>query len=164
MTYRDLPTLNAALNALSTILLVVGYLLIKGRRETAHKWTMLGAFGVSIVFLVSYLTYHQLLFANEGRRGVPFTGPQPIRTAYYAMLISHVLLAAAVPVLAVGTIYHGLRDHRAKHRRWARWAFPIWLYVSVTGVLIYVMLYHVYPEPLPTTIMPELREPAASAS
>jgi uncharacterized membrane protein YozB (DUF420 family) len=153
MTYRDLPTLNAALNALSTVLLVVGYLLIKRRRETAHKWTMLGAFGVSVVFLVSYLTYHQLLFLHEGRRGVPFTGPQPVRTLYYAMLLSHVVLAAAVPVLAVGTIYHGLRDQRAKHRRWAWWAFPIWLYVSVTGVVIYVMLYHVYPEPRSISIM-----------
>lgn len=137
MSYRDLPTLNAALNALSTLLLVVGYLLIKGRRETAHKWTMLGAFGVSVIFLVSYLVYHY----TAGH--VSFIGPQPIRTAYYAMLISHVVLAAAVPVLALGTIYHGLRDNRAKHRRWARWAFPIWLYVSVTGVLIYVMLYQI---------------------
>jgi uncharacterized membrane protein YozB (DUF420 family) len=153
MTYRDLPTLNAVLNSLATILLIVGYVLIKQRRETAHKWTMLSAFGVSVVFLVSYLTYHQLLYVNEGIRGVPFTGPQPVRTAYYAMLISHVVLAAAVPVLAVGTIYYGLKDRRAAHRRWAWWAFPIWLYVSVTGVLIYVMLYHVYPASTPNSIM-----------
>jgi len=154
MNYRDLPTLNAALNSLSTILLIVGYVLIKQRRETAHKRTMLAAFGVSVVFLVSYLSYHQLLFLNEGIRGVPFTGPQPVRGAYYAMLISHVLLAMAVPVLAIGTIYTGLRDRRAAHRRWAKWTFPIWLYVSVTGVVIYVMLYHVYPSPLPISIMP----------
>ena len=154
MTYRDMPTLNAALNALATVLLVVGYLLIKQRREAAHKRVMLSAFGVSIVFLLSYLTYHQLLYVNEGRRGVPFTGPEPIRTLYLGMLISHVLLAVAVPVLAIGTIYHGYRDNRPKHRAWARWAFPIWLYVSVTGVVIYVMLYHVYPGPLPSSIMP----------
>jgi uncharacterized membrane protein YozB (DUF420 family) len=154
MSYRDLPTLNAALNALATVLLVVGYVLIKQRRETAHKWTMLAAFGVSVVFLVSYLAYHQLLFQHEGIRGKPFTGPQPIRTLYYGMLISHVLLAAAVPVLAIGTIYYGLRDRRPAHRRWAWWTFPIWLYVSVTGVVIYVLLYHVYPGPLPTSIMP----------
>lgn len=145
MNYRDLPTLNAALNALATVLLIVGYALIKQRRETAHKRTMLAAFGVSVVFLVSYLSYHQLLYMNEGIRGVPFTGPTSIRPAYYALLISHVLLAAAVPVLAIGTIYHGLRDQRAKHRAWARWTFPIWLYVSITGVVIYALLYHVYP-------------------
>lgn len=153
MTYRDLPTLNAALNSLATILLVVGYVLIKQRRETAHKRTMLSAFGVSIVFLVSYLAYHQLLYVHEGIRGVPFAGPQPVRTLYYAMLISHVVLAAAVPLLAVGTIYYGLKDRRETHRKWARWAFPIWLYVSVTGVLIYVMLYHVYPAATPISIM-----------
>jgi uncharacterized membrane protein YozB (DUF420 family) len=148
MTYRDLPTLNAALNSLATVLLIVGYVLIKRRRETAHKWTMLAAFGVSVVFLVSYLVYHY----KAGH--VSFTGPQPIRTAYYAMLISHVVLAAAVPILAIGTIYHGLRDRRATHRRWAWWTFPIWLYVSVTGVVIYVMLYHVYLAPAPISIMP----------
>jgi uncharacterized membrane protein YozB (DUF420 family) len=145
MTYRDLPTLNAALNSLAAVLLVIGYVLIKQKREAAHKWTMFAAFGVSVVFLVSYLTYHQLLYVNEGIRGVPFTGPQPIRSFYYALLISHVLLAAAVPVLAIGTIYHGVKDNRLKHRRWAWRTFPIWLYVSVTGVVIYAMLYHVYP-------------------
>lgn len=148
MTYHDLPTLNAALNALATVLLVVGYLLIKGRRETAHKRVMLSAFGVSIVFLISYLTYHY------AAGHVSFTGPEPIRTLYLGMLISHVLLAISVPVLAIGTIYHGYRDNRPKHRAWARWTFPIWLYVSVTGVVIYVMLYHVYPGPLPSSIMP----------
>jgi uncharacterized membrane protein YozB (DUF420 family) len=144
-TYRDLPTVNAVLNALAGTLLVVGYVLIKRHRETAHKRVMLSAFGVSVVFLGCYLSYHQLLFVNEGVRGRPFLGPEPIRTLYFAMLISHVVLAAAVPVLALITIYHGYRDNRLKHRRIARWTFPIWLYVSVTGVLIYVLLYHVYP-------------------
>lgn len=143
MTYLDLPALNAGLNSLAAILLVVGYLLIKARRETAHKRTMLSAFGVSIVFLVSYLTYHYLLRKYEGVPGRAFLGPEPIRTIYYAMLISHVVLAAAVPVLAGMTIYYGFRDERIKHVRWARRTFPIWLYVSVTGVLIYVMLYQV---------------------
>lgn len=146
-TYRDLPTVNAALNALAGVLLVVGYVLIKQRREAAHKWVMLSAFGVSTIFLVCYLTYHQLLFLNEGIRGRPFLGPQPIYSLYIAMLISHVVLAAAVPVLALLNIYHGFRDNRAKHVRIARWTFPIWLYVSITGVLIYVLLYHVYTPP-----------------
>lgn len=145
-TYRDLPSINAGLNALAGVLLVVGYVLIKQRRETAHKGVMLAAFGVSVVFLVCYLTYHQLLYVNEGIRGRPFRGPQPIYSLYIAMLISHVVLAAAVPVLALITIYHGYRDNRLKHRRIARWTFPIWLYVSITGVLIYVMLYQMnYP-------------------
>ena len=153
MTYRDLPTLNAALNSLAAILLVVGFMLIKARREAAHKWTMLSAFGVSAVFLVSYLTYHTLLRKYEGISGRPFLGPEPIRTIYYGMLLSHVLLAVSVPVLAGLTIYYGYRDQREKHRRWAWRAFPIWLYVSVTGVVIYVMLYHVYPAPLPNPII-----------
>lgn len=144
-TYRDLPAVNAALNALAGVLLVVGYVLIKQRRETAHKRTMLGAFGVSVVFLGCYLTYHYMLHEYEGSAGRKFQGEGLIRPIYFAMLISHVVLAAAVPVLALITIYHGYRDNRAKHRRIAWWTLPIWLYVSVTGVLIYVLLYLVYP-------------------
>ncbi len=145
LSYRDLPTVNAVLNALAAVLLVVGVRLIRRRRETAHKRTMLAAFAVSVVFLVCYLTYHQLLFVNEGKHGKEFAGPAAIRPAYLALLISHVALAAAVPVLALVTIYHGYRDNRAKHVRIARWTYPIWLYVSITGVLIYALLYHVYP-------------------
>ncbi|MBX7168434.1 MAG: DUF420 domain-containing protein [Pirellulales bacterium] len=143
--WRRLPALNAALNATSGVLLVVGLLLIKAGRERAHRNMMLTAFAVSVVFLASYLTYHQMLKNHTGLHGVPFKGPSPVREAYYALLISHVLLAAAVPVLALRTIYLGLKDRRDAHRRWARWTMPIWLYVSVTGVVIYLMLYHVYP-------------------
>lgn len=146
-SYLDLPALNAALNLTATLLLVAGYVLIQRRRETAHRRTMLAAFAVSGVFLVSYLAYHQLLYAHEGIRGRPFPGPEPMRTIYYALLISHVLPAAAVPFLAGMVIYYGYRDQRARHVRWARWTFPIWLYVSVTGVLVYVLLYRVYPPP-----------------
>jgi uncharacterized membrane protein YozB (DUF420 family) len=127
------------LNTLATVLLVVGYRLIKQRREVAHKRVMLSAFGVSMLFLVCYLVYHYM----AGH--VKFTGPQPIAGVYHAILISHVLLAASVPILAGRTIYLGLRDRRLQHRRWAKWTFPIWLYVSITGVVIYVMLYHLYP-------------------
>jgi putative membrane protein len=134
-----LPTVNAALNATATVLLVIGWLLIKQQRETAHKWTMLTAFGVSIAFLICYLIYH----AQVG--SVKFTGPSPVREIYLTMLATHVVLAAMVPVLAGRTIYLGLRDRRAAHNRLAKWTFPIWLYVSVTGVIIYVMLYIVYP-------------------
>jgi len=144
-TYRDLPTVNAALNALAGVMLVVGYVLIKQRRETAHKRVMLGAFGVSVIFLGCYLSYHYLLHRYEGVRGRAFLGEGVVRPIYFTMLISHVVLAAAVPVLALITIYHGYRDNRLKHRRIAWWTLPIWLYVSITGVLIYVLLYHVYP-------------------
>lgn len=134
-----LPSINASLNALATVLLVTGYLLIKQRRETAHKWTMLAALATSAVFLTCYVVYHW----QAGHTS--FSGPPAVRALYLAILASHIILAATVPVLALVTIYHGLRDNRLKHRRIARWTLPIWLYVSVTGVVIYWMLYHLYP-------------------
>jgi uncharacterized membrane protein YozB (DUF420 family) len=120
-------------------LLVAGYVLIKQRREQAHKWTMLACFGVSCLFLGCYLVYH----AQVG--SVQFTHTGPARVVYFAILISHVVLAALVPFLAIATIYLGLRDRRAAHRRLAWWTFPIWLYVSITGVVVYLMLYQLYP-------------------
>ncbi len=135
-TVRDLPTVNALLNATATVLLVWGFVLIKQRRETAHKRAMLATFATSVVFLISYLIYHYQALH------VPFTGPSAVRYVYYAILLPHVLLAAAVPFLALVTIYLGLTNQRLRHRRWARWTFPIWLFVSVTGVIVYVMLYH----------------------
>ena len=137
----DLPAVNALLNATATVLLVAGYALIKRRRETAHRNTMLAAFGVSAAFLACYLTYH----LSPGNAMKKFTGPPPVSYFYYAILITHIFLAAAVPFLAAATIYLGLRDRRVAHRRLAQWTFPIWLYVSVTGVVIYLMLYHLYP-------------------
>ncbi len=136
---RYLPTVNATLNATATVLLVWGYVLIKRRRELAHKRVMLTAFAVSIAFLTCYLIYH----AQVG--SVRFEAPGAVRTVYLAILVTHVVLAAIVPVLAGVTIYLGFRDRRARHRRWAKWTFPIWLYVSITGVVIYLMLYHLYP-------------------
>lgn len=138
---RQLPAVNASLNALATVLLMIGYLLIKARRPVAHERTMLTAFAVSIVFLGCYLVYH----AYAG--SVRFTGTGPARLVYFAILISHIILAAAVPVLASITIYRGLaaqagRGTWDRHKRIARITFPIWVYVSVTGVIIYVMLYH----------------------
>ena len=137
-----LPHVNASLNALSVLLLVVGFVLIKRRQEKAHRWTMLACFGVSVVFLACYLTYH---FFIEGVKGFPNYPPPGIRYFYFGVLISHIILAVAVPPLAITTIYFGLRDRRDKHRRLARWTFPIWLYVSITGVVVYVMLYQLYP-------------------
>lgn len=137
-----LPHVNASLNALAAVLLVIGYVLIKRRQEQAHKWTMLACFGVSVLFLVCYLLYHA---AIGGGKKFPAYPPSAVRYTYYAMLLTHVVLAAAVPFLAVATIYFGLRDRRAAHRRLARWTFPIWLYVSITGVAVYVVLYQIYP-------------------
>jgi uncharacterized membrane protein YozB (DUF420 family) len=134
-----LATVDAALNAVATVLLVTGFVLIKQRRTEAHKWTMLAAFAVSVAFLGCYLTYH---LTHEH---VKFGGSGPIRGLYFSILISHIALAATVPFLAIWTIYLGLKDFRSRHKRWAWWTFPIWLYVSVTGVVVYLMLYHLYP-------------------
>lgn len=133
-----LPTVNAALNATAALLLVVGWVLIKRGHERAHKQAMLAAFGTSIVFLACYLVYH----AVAGH--VEFRGPSPVREVYLGILLTHVVLAAAVPVLAILTIRYGLTEQREKHRRLARWTFPIWMYVSITGVVVYLMLYHLY--------------------
>ena len=139
------PLVNASLNATATVLLVLGYVFIKQRREQLHKWTMLSCFGVSVIFLICYLTYHYL----SGHTSFPAYPPAAVRYFYYALLASHIILAVYVPVGAIITIYYGLRDMRAKHRKWAKATFPIWLYVSVTGVVVYLMLYQFYP-PLET--------------
>lgn len=141
-----LPHVNALLNAAATLLLLVGWLLIKRGREVAHRNTMLACFGLSVAFLLCYLTYHQVLYATTGQRGKPFEYPGlAVRYSYYTVLLTHVVLAASVPFLATVTIYLGWKDRRAAHRRIARWTFPIWLYVSITGVLVYWMLYHFGP-------------------
>ena len=144
LAVHPLATTNAVLNATATCLLIAAYVLIKRRREIAHRNVMLAAFGVSVAFLASYLTYHFYVLRATGSHGQPFAGTGLIRQVYYAILISHVLLAVTVPFLAVGSIYLGLKDRRLAHRRLAQWAFPIWLYVSITGVIVYGMLYHLY--------------------
>lgn len=152
---HPLVHLNAALNTLATVLLVVGFLQIKRGHRQAHARTMLSAFAVSCLFLISYLAYHWMAGS------VKFTHPGAIRYVYLTILLTHVLLAIAVPFLAVATILFGLmgtgvrgaadlpqetRDRfLARHRKLARWTFPIWLYVSVTGVVVYLMLYHLWP-------------------
>jgi len=134
----DLPTLNATLNGTSGVLLVAGYVFIKRGRVDAHKKCMLAALGVSVLFLASYVTYH----LNAGSR--PFAGQGLIRPVYFAILITHVILAAAIVPLALVTARRGLRSDFARHVQIARWTFPLWLYVSVTGVVIYLMLYTFY--------------------
>jgi len=130
-----LPTVNATLNATAAVLLLTGYSLIRRRRIQAHKRVMLTAFGVSIAFLICYVVYH----AQVG--SVPYQKTGPIRTVYFSILITHTILAATVPVLAIITLRRALRGDFKRHRQIARWTFPIWLYVSVTGVIVYLMLY-----------------------
>lgn len=137
-----LPSINAVLNTLATVLLVTGYLLIQSGKKLAHKRVMLSAFVTSVLFLAFYLTYHFALKHYTGVSSKPFQGEGIIRPIYFTILITHVILAAIVPVLAMMTIYRGLKGQWVKHRKIAKVTFPIWLYVSLTGVIIYGMLYH----------------------
>jgi putative membrane protein len=136
LSISDLPTLNALLNTISTILLAVGYLMIRQRKRTAHRNCMIAAFVVSVVFLTSYLTYHSqagsTLFERQGW----------MRSIYFMVLIPHIVLAAFILPLALITLYFAWRKQFAKHRGIARWTLPVWLYVSVTGIIVYWMLYH----------------------
>ena len=148
-----LPRVNASLNGLATVLLILGLVLIRRDNRRAHKRAMLSALAASILFLACYLLYHFALwhYTNEGSKA--FTGQGAVRLVYYTILISHVVLAATVPVLASITIYRGLKAERERddnlvrekwdrHKRIAKITFPIWVYVSVTGVIIYGVLYH----------------------
>lgn len=142
MSVSDLPALNAGLNATATILLLAGFAFVKSERKIAHRNCMTAAFAVSCVFLATYVL-HKILV-----RGVhtPFGGDGFWKTFYYGMLASHVILAMVIVPLILVTMTHAIRAHYEKHRAWARWTFPLWLYVSVTGVLVYFMLYQWFPK------------------
>jgi uncharacterized membrane protein YozB (DUF420 family) len=133
-----LPHVNALLNATSAVFLITGYVLIRAGRETAHKRSMIAALICSAAFLTSYVVYH----LHAGSR--PFTGTGAIRGIYFAILITHVVLAAAILPLVLMTATRGLRSQFDRHVRIARWTLPLWLYVSVTGVIVYLMLYQLY--------------------
>jgi uncharacterized membrane protein YozB (DUF420 family) len=139
MDVHDLPAVDAILNGTSAILLLRGYFLIRAGRRDAHKKTMIAAFCVSTIFLISYLVYH----ANVG--AVYFQKTGFIRYVYLSILFTHTVLAATVPILAIITLRRALKAEKTgdfkRHRRIARWTLPIWLYVSVTGVVVYLMLY-----------------------
>ncbi|MBI5281428.1 MAG: DUF420 domain-containing protein [Candidatus Solibacter usitatus] len=136
MELRDLPALNALLNTTSALLLLRGYALIRQRRTEAHRKTMLAACATSVLFLASYLVYHY----NVG--SVKFTGTGAVRTVYLAILLTHTVLAAVVAPMAAVTLYRAWTGKVDQHRRLAKVTLPIWLYVSVTGVVVYLMLYH----------------------
>lgn len=135
MAVSDLPALNATLNATSAILLVTAWILIKRGRWIAHRNVMLAAVCTSVLFLISYLTYH----AQVG--SVRFTRQGPIRLVYFSILLTHTILAAVIVPMVIVTVWRGLAAKYDRHRRIARWTLPIWLYVSVTGVVVYLMLY-----------------------
>ncbi len=135
----DLPALNATLNATSALFLLLAYRAIRRLAIERHRRWMLAAAGTSALFLASYLTYH----AKVG--SVHFAGQGVVRIVYFTILISHTILAVAILPLVLRTLYLGLRRRDDRHRRIARWTFPLWLYVSVTGVVVYVMLYRLYP-------------------
>jgi putative membrane protein len=135
MSVTDLPAVNATLNAISGILLLIAYAHIRARRIQQHRRFMIAAFVTSSLFLVCYLVYH----AQVG--SVPFTRQGLVRPLYFTILITHVTLAATVVPLALVTLSRGLKARYPEHRRIARWTFPVWMYVSVTGVLVYVLLY-----------------------
>lgn len=141
MSVSFLPTLNAMLNATSGILILIGFLFIRRGRVTAHRTCMLGAVTCSSLFLISYVVYHVGFGAGVTR----FAGTGSVRTAYHAILISHTILAVTVVPFVIVTLTRALRGYFVRHRRIARWTFPMWLYVSVTGVIVYLMLYHFYP-------------------
>lgn len=138
MRVADLPMVNAALNSVALVLLLAGYSFIRRRHVDAHRRCMLAAFGVSVLFLISYLTYR---FMGAEKK---FGGTGWIRPVYFFVLITHVTLAATVPVLGTTTLWLGLRGRVERHRRWAKITFPIWVYVSVTGVLVYLLLFRIY--------------------
>jgi len=142
MTYHDIPTLNAALNATATVLITLGFVFIKQGKREAHRAAMLTAGVVSAIFLVSYVTHKVLM------RGVhtPFGGVSPaLRAFYYTMLISHIVLAIAIAYLVPRTFLFAIKGDLVSHKQWARFTFPIWYYVSVTGVLVYLFLYVWWP-------------------
>ncbi|HEV2388751.1 MAG TPA: DUF420 domain-containing protein [Candidatus Acidoferrales bacterium] len=130
-----LPELNACLNASSAVLLLAGYRFIRRRKIRSHHWCMLSAFGFSTLFLTGYIAYHAMAGV------VPFRRAGWLRVVYFSILIPHSILAAAVVPLAIVTLTFALRGKFDRHRRWARWTFPIWLFVSVTGVVVYWMLF-----------------------
>jgi uncharacterized membrane protein YozB (DUF420 family) len=135
VSVTDLPALNAALNTLATVFLLTGYVFVRQKKIAAHRLCMLGALAASAAFLTSYVVYH----ANVGSR--PFTGTGPIRIVYFAVLISHVLLATAIVPMVLMTVSRALAGRFDPHRRIARITWPLWMYVSITGVIVYLMLY-----------------------
>ena len=147
MTLSDLPAVNASLNGLSTVLLVLGWRHIKAGRRIAHRNCMVGAFVASSLFLACYLTYHFQMQKLHGRAHTSFTDPAWFRPIYLAILVTHLVGAFAILPLVTLTFQRAIKERFELHKRIARWTLPVWLYVSVTGVVIYLLLYQIFPQP-----------------
>lgn len=142
-----LPTINAGLNTVATVLLIAGWVAIRRRNVETHKRLMISAFAVSVMFLACYVTYHVLRQIETGVGHTPFQHTGLVRVVYFSILIPHLILAMVNLPMILLTLYRAFRGQFEKHRRIARWTLPIWIYVSVTGVLVYMMLYHWFPPP-----------------
>ena len=145
MTVSDIPAINATLNATSGVFLALGYVFIKRQKKIAHRNCMIAAFCISTVFLGCYLTYHYLLRQATGQSGTPFQGQGWVRPVYFTILISHIILAVVIVPLIFITLHRAWKERFELHKKIARWTWPRWMYVSVTGGIVYVMLYHLYP-------------------
>jgi uncharacterized membrane protein YozB (DUF420 family) len=146
MELKDLPTLNALLNGASTVLLGCGYWFIRRRRQVAHRNGMLAACVTSVLFLASYVTYHTLRQRYYGAAHTTFMDPAWFRPIYLTILFTHLVGAIAIVPLVLVTLWRAARGRFEAHRHIARWTWPVWMYVSVTGVVIYLLLYHVFPQ------------------
>jgi putative membrane protein len=141
ISLSDLPGINCVLNLTSALCLVAGFACIRWRSVRLHAAAMLAAFSASTLFLASYVTYHYMRQWKYEQAHTPYSGEGVMKAIYYAVLLSHAVLAVVVVPLVLRTLYLALRRRWTAHRRWARWTFPLWLYVSVTGVVVYFMLY-----------------------
>lgn len=146
MTFTDLPLVNACLNGSATILLTVGYVFIKRGEKTAHRNCMMAALLTSLVFLASYLYYHYRMQQEFGSAHTKFIDPAWFRPLYLVILVTHLIGAIAIVPLVILTTVRALRERFDAHKRIARWTWPIWMYVSVTGVVIYLLLYQIFPQ------------------
>jgi uncharacterized membrane protein YozB (DUF420 family) len=147
MTIHDLPAVNATLNGLSAILLALGFFFIKRGRKMAHRNCMIAAFCTSVIFLGCYLTYHGYLALVLHRGPTRFLEPAWFRPIYLTILVTHTLLAAAIVPLILVTLGRAKKEQFERHKKIARWTWPLWMYVSVTGVIVYLLLYQIFPQP-----------------
>ncbi len=146
MSILDLPAVNGSLNGLSTVFLTAGYVFIRKKKQTAHRNCMIAAFVTSTLFLVCYLTYHFYLAFALHRGPTKFIDPAWFRPIYLTILITHTILAVTIVPLILMTLSRGLKGNFERHRKIARWTWPLWMYVSVTGVVIYFLLYQIFPQ------------------
>jgi putative membrane protein len=146
MSIYDLPAVNASLNGLSAILLTAGFICIRQKKISAHRTCMISAFCVSVIFLICYLTYHSYLAIVLHKGPTHFLNPPWFRPIYLAILISHTILAMVIVPLILTTLFLALTQRFDKHKKIARWTWPLWMYVSVTGVVVYLLLYQIFPQ------------------